>query len=119
MDLKAVVKFHTNHNNTNGNLNDYYAGVLVSQKSLNRKIYEDNAVALQAKSFEFSHINSYSRHNRKHETMRIYDTTQFRNNDQKPIFIVSRQKEIMNHKQKIVLPQNQIYKRMSRHLSQG
>lgn len=86
---------------------------LFTSISLDR--YEEIGVPIKATSFAFNDLETHSHMNLKRSS--IIKRAEKENNE-KPIFIVSNQKEIINQKQKGFDTQSQIYFHLVHNLSQ-
>jgi hypothetical protein len=65
--------------------------------------FDHSAVPLQTTKFEFGNINCHPNYNnRKYVLMQRTQIANFKNNNEKPIFIVSGKGPVINQKQQIV-----------------
>lgn len=82
--------------------------------------YTENAVAIKTKAFEFDNIRCHpSLGNRRLSMLGKRDQNLLKANTEKPIFIVSNNREIINQKQRVIHPQVQIYHDVKQNFSQS
>jgi hypothetical protein len=75
---------------------------------------------LQTTNFEFNNIHRHPNfNNRKYALMYKTQVADFKNNAEKPIFIVSGKSKIVNQKQQIVQSKDQIYYNLTNNFSQS
>lgn len=122
MDMNSIVSDENNSKHYYGNrMNKTQRIRGFSSKSKNNVDgFDQNAVPLQTTNFEFNNIHRHPNfNNRKYAMMYKTQIGDFKNNTEKPIFIVSGKSKIVNQKQQIVHPKAQIIYQLTNNFSQS